>query len=68
MKIQDLMAILASVFSIILQFFGAFSKFIYQRITNEKVMNKIFDIGIDDLDKKNEKESISFRKESMSPM
>ena len=49
MKFQDLIARLGVVFNLIIQFFGAFVGFIYPRKMNETIMNKVFDISINDL-------------------
>ena len=62
MKFQDLIARLGVVFNLIIQFFGAFVGFIYPRKMNETIMNKVFDISINDLnsntDEDEEKKSV----------
>ena len=49
MKFQDLIARLGVVFNLIIQFFGTFVGSIYPRMMNETIMNKVFDISINDL-------------------
>ena len=62
MKFQDLIARLGVVFNLIIQFFGTFVGSIYPRMMNETIMNKVFDISINDLnsntDEDEEKKSV----------
>ena len=58
MKLQDVLGQLGVVYNVIFSFFGSFLTAIYHSIMKEKVINKLFDITLDDLEQIKNEENI----------